>query len=105
LAEVHWAVAERAQQLRERCAGARRGTHRAGAEAGHVGRENQSGHVERARVSAWKAGEPIEAHGAGPECQRGGRENQSGHVERVQSVSVEGETVVAPCAYIKFLIE
>jgi hypothetical protein len=34
-----------------------------------------------------------------------GRENQSGHVGQAQSVSAEGETMVASGGHIKFLIE
>jgi hypothetical protein len=48
--------------------------------------------------------------GVGPighdiEAGRVGSESQSGHVERIQCVSAEGEVVVAPDNYIRFLIE
>jgi hypothetical protein len=36
---------------------------------------------------------------------RVGRENRSGRIRRVQSVSAEGEAMVAPYTHIMFLIE
>jgi len=43
--------------------------------------------------------------GHGAEAGHVGRDNQSGHVGRAQSVSAEGEAVVAPGVHIRFLIE
>jgi hypothetical protein len=48
--------------------------------------------------------------GAGPtwhgaEAGRMGQEDQSRHVRRAQSVSAEGEAVVASDSHIRFLIE
>lgn len=43
--------------------------------------------------------------GHGAEAGHVGRDNQSGHVGRAQSVSAEGEAVVAPDAHIRVLKE